>query len=113
LHTSALPDSTGTIAPDRPRRTPIVLAIAALLALLITTAANGTEHDTTSPGASEPTAAEEHAEPCATGEQAEVLPDVLERREPSEASGAALHVVSGSTPDAVFACLHPHVNCAL
>jgi hypothetical protein len=112
LHTSVFHDPTATVAPDRPRRIPIVLVIAALLALLVTTAAAGTEQDTTSSRASEPAATEEHAEPCGTDDQIEVLPDVLDRPETSKDTGTA-PVLGGSGPDAIFACLHPHLNCAL
>lgn len=113
MYTSPLPDPAATIAPGRPRRTTIVLAVAALLVLLVTTAADGTQHGKTSPEPSAPTAAEEHAEPCGTEEQTEVLGRALGSRDLSDIAGVVLVVRGEATPDAIFPCLHPHLNCAL
>ena len=113
MHTSPLRNPATTPAPDRHPRPTLVMAAAAVLALVVVSPADGDEHDSTSPGTTQLTANGEHAEPCVEEGHAEVLAGTLGAGTTTLSGGVPLLLPADDTPDAVFPCLRPHLNCAL
>jgi hypothetical protein len=115
MSTSPLTEPTTTSVSDRRRRSIMVLTIATVLALFGATAADGTQHDLTTPGTTEGTAIEEHDEPCTPTpqEEAEVLGTTPGTRDTPSHASPSLIVLDAATSDAVFLCRYPDLTCAL
>jgi hypothetical protein len=112
MHASPLRNPTTTPVQDRHVRPALVLTAAAVLALVLVTPATGDEADPTDAGSTQLTANGEHVDPCVEG-RPEVLAGTLGAGTTARGGDAPLLLPADDTPDAVFPCLHPRLNCAL